>query len=153
LAEEPPTEIPFESAKEIIYSPEIKFPEFENYEIFEGKNMVEKDPGKIVNAFRYVGKGLGSMKTYFEESEISSKLKSGGEATLNGISKAGNFLYNLSMPIYNYASGKTKEGFGYLYNKIYGNKKEDNNNGEELTITLNNENEETDTITLKEDDI
>ena len=92
------------------------------------------------------------MKKYFEESDISSKLKSGGEATLNGISKAGSFLYNLSMPIYNYTSGKAKEGFGYLYNKIYGNK-ENNNNGEELTITLNNENEETDTITLKEDDI
>ena len=153
MAEEPPKEIPLESAKEIIYSQEINFPEFENYETFEGRTIVEKDPGKLVQAFRYVGKGLGSMKKYFEESDISSKLKSGGEATLNGISKAGSFLYNLSMPIYNYASGKTKEGFGYLYNKIYGNKKEDNNNGEELTITLNNENEETDTITLKEDDI
>jgi hypothetical protein len=152
LAEEPPKEIPLESAKDIIYSQEINFPEFENYEIFEGSTIVEKDPGKLVQAFRYVGKGLGSMKKYFEESDISSKLKSGGEATLNGISKAGSFLYNLSMPIYNYTSGKAKEGFGYLYNKIYGNK-ENNNNGEELTITLNNENEETDTITLKEDDI
>jgi hypothetical protein len=151
LAEEPPKEIPLESAKDIIYSQEINFPEFENYEIFEGSTIVEKDPGKLVQAFRYVGKGLGSMKKYFEESDISSKLKSGGEATLNGISKAGSFLYNLSMPIYNYTSGKAKEGFGYLYNKIYGNK--ENNNGEELTITLNNENEETDTITLKEDDI
>ena len=151
MAEEPPKEIPLESAKDIIYSQEINFPEFENYETFEGRTIVEKDPGKLVQAFRYVGKGLGSMKKYFEESDISSKLKSGGEATLNGISKAGSFLYNLSMPIYNYASGKAKEGFGYLYNKIYGNK--ENNNGEELTITLNNENEETDTITLKEDDI
>ena len=153
MAEEPPKEIPLESAKEIIYSQEINFPEFENYETFEGRTIVEKDPGKLVQAFRYVGKGLGSMKKYFEESDISSKLKSGGEATLNGISKAGSFLYNLSMPIYNYASGKTKEGFGYLYNKIYGNKKEDNNNGEELTITLNNENEETNIISLKDDDI
>ena len=151
MAEEPPKEIPLESAKDIIYSQEINFPEFENYETFEGRTIVEKDPGKLVQAFRYVGKGLGSMKKYFEESDISSKLKSGGEATLNGISKAGSFLYNLSMPIYNYTSGKAKEGFGYLYNKIYGNK--ENNNGEELTITLNNENEETDTITLKEDDI
>ena len=151
MAEEPPKEIPLESAKEIIYSQEINFPEFENYETFEGRTIVEKDPGKLVQAFRYVGKGLGSMKKYFEESDISSKLKSGGEATLNGISKAGSFLYNLSMPIYNYASGKAKEGFGYLYNKIYGNK--ENNNGEELTITLNNENEETDTITQKKDDI
>jgi hypothetical protein len=152
LAEEPPSEIPLESAKDIIYSQEINFPEFENYEIYEGKIIVEKDPGKIVNAFRYVGKGLGSTKTYFEEIDISSKLKSGGEATLNGISKAGSFLYNLTMPVYNYASGKTKEGFGYLYNKIYGNK-ENNKKEEELTITLNNEIEETDIITQKEDDI
>ena len=151
MAEEPPSEIPFECAKDIIYSQENKFPEFEEYEIYDGKTKIEKDPGKLVQAFRYVGKGLGSMKKYFEESDISSKLKSGGEATLNGISKAGSFLYNLSMPIYNYASGKTKEGFGYLYNKIYGNK--ENNNGEELTITLNNENDEGDTIAIKEDDI
>ena len=151
MAEEPPSEIPFECAKDIIYSQEINFPEFEKYEIYDGKTKIEKDPGKLVLAFRYVGKGLGSMKKYFEESDISSKLKSGGEATLNGISKAGSFLYNLSMPIYNYASGKTKEGFGYLYNKIYGNK--ENNNGEELTITLNNENDEGDTIAIKEDDI
>ena len=109
MAEEPPLEIPLEMAKEINNNQIIYFPEFEKYEIFEGKNKVEKDPGKLVHAFRYVGKGLGNMKTYFEESEISSKLKSGGTATLNGISKAGNFLY-----------GKTKEGIGYLYKKISG---------------------------------
>jgi hypothetical protein len=109
LAEEPPLEIPLESAKEINNNQKINFPEFENYEIYEGKNKVEKDPGKLVHAFRYVGKGLGNMKTYFEEKEIGSKLKTGGTATLNGISKAGNFLY-----------GKTKEGIGYLYKKIYG---------------------------------
>jgi len=106
-----------------------------------------------VQAYRYVGKGLGNMKTFFEESDISSKLKSGGEATLNGISKAGSFLYNLSLPIYNYASGKTKEGFGYLYNKVYGKKENNDNNEQELTITLNNKIEETDAITLKNDDI
>jgi len=93
------------------------------------------------------------MKTFFEESELSSKLKSGGAATLNGISKAGSFLYNLSLPIYNYASGKAKEGFGYLYNKVYGKEENNNNNEQELTITLNNKIEETDTITLKNDDI
>jgi hypothetical protein len=109
LAEEPPLEIPLESAKEINNNQKINFPEFENYEIYEGKNKVEKDPGKLVHAFRYVGKGLGNMKTYFEEKEIGSKIKTGGTATLNGISKAGNFLY-----------GKTKEGIGYLYKKIYG---------------------------------
>jgi hypothetical protein len=71
LAEEPPSEIPLESAKEINNNQIIYFPEFEKYEIFEGKNKVEKDPGKLVHAFRYVGKGLGNMKTYFEESEIA----------------------------------------------------------------------------------
>jgi len=111
LAEEPPLEIPLESAKEINNNQKINFPEFKNYEIFEGKTKIEKDPGKLVEAYRYVGKGLGNMKTFFEESELSSKLKSGGAATLNGISKAGNFLY-----------GKTMEGIGYLYKKISGEK-------------------------------
>ena len=140
MAEEPPSEIPLESAKDIIYTNEIKFPEFEDYEIFEGKNIVEKEPGKLVQAFRYVGNGLGNMKSFFEESEISSKLKSGGAATLNGISKVGNFLF-----------GKTKEGLGYLYNKIYANK-ENNDKEEELTIRLDNNVGETNSITLEEDD-
>ena len=134
MAEEPPSEIPLESAKEINNNQIIYFPEFEKYEIFEGKTKVEKDPGKLVHAFRYVGKGLGNMKTYFEENEIGSKLKSGGVATLNGISKAGNFLY-----------GKTKEGIGYLYKKISG----DNGKKKKKIII---EGETDDGFSYKEDD-
>ena len=115
MAEEPPLEIPFESAKEIDNNQKLNFPEFEKYEIYEGKTKIEKDPGKLVHAFRYVGKGLGNMKTFFEEYEIGSKLKTGGTATLNGISKAGNFLY-----------GKTKEGIGYLYKKFSGENEKKN---------------------------
>ena len=134
MAEEPPLEIAFESAKEIDNNQKISFPEFEKYEIYEGKTKVVKDPGKLVHAFRYVGKGLGNMKTYFEENEIGSKLKSGGVATLNGISKAGNFLY-----------GKTKEGIGYLYKKISGENEKKN---KKFII----EGETDDGILYKEDD-
>jgi hypothetical protein len=139
LAEEPPLEIPFESAKEIDNNQKISFPEFEKYEIYEGKTKVVKDPGKLIHAFRYVGKGLGNMKTYFEENEIGSKLKSGGVATLNGISKAGNFLY-----------GKTKEGIGYLYKKISGENRKKNEriiiDGETDDGILYNEDDKEDNI-------
>ena len=147
MAEEPPSEIPLESAKEINNNQKINFPEFEKYEIFEGKFKVEKDPGKLVHAFRYIGKGLGNMKTFLEEHEIKAKLKTGGTATLSGISKAGNFLY-----------GKTKEGLGYLYKKISGeNENKDNEEDEKIILEreTNNSNiiEKDDNIILNEDDI
>ena len=109
----------------------MNFPEFENYEIFEGKLNVEKRPGALTQAFRYVGSGLGSLGSFFsnkyEEYNIGSKLKEGGSASLKGLSNAGSYLYNLTKPLIKYASEKATEGVGYFYKK----KSENNSNQED----------------------
>lgn len=157
MAEEPPSEIPLESAKNIVESPGDNFPEFENYEIFCGKTKVEKNPGKLVNAFRYVGNGLGNMTSFvqqkYQDYEINSKIKTGGKATLNGLSKAGNYLYDLSLPFMKYASNKASQGVGYLYSKISGNT--ENGNNEKNTINEEGDTVQEDNIILqeKEDEI
>ena len=115
-----------EIAKEPVISQKMHFPEFENYEIFEGKLNVEKRPGALTQAFRYVGSGLGSLGSFFsskyEEYNIGSKLKEGGSASLKGLSNAGSYLYNLTKPLVKYASDKATEGVGYFYKKMSENK-------------------------------
>lgn len=121
----------------------IKFPEFENYQIFEGKMKIEKPEGKMTQAFKYVGNGLENIASFFgnkyQEYDIGSKIKNGGAATLKGLSIAGNYLYDLSKPAINYASDKAKEGVGYFYGK----KNENNQNKENIILCrMNNDNEE-----------
>ena len=114
----------------------MNFPEFENYEIFEGKLNVEKRPGALTQAFRYVGSGLGSLGSFFsskyEEYNIGSKLKEGGSASLKGLSNAGSYLYNLTKPLMKYASEKATEGVGYLYKKMSENNSNQEDNKEEI---------------------
>ena len=114
----------------------MNFPEFENYEIFEGKLNVEKRPGALTQAFRYVGSGLGSLGSFFSskygEYNIGSKLKEGGSASLKGLSNAGSYLYNLTKPLMKYASEKATEGVGYLYKKMSENNSNQEDNKEEI---------------------
>ena len=110
-----------------IDSQKIYFPEFENYQIFEGKTKVENPEKSYVEAFRYVGNGLGSMASFFGQYNIGTKIKNGGVATLKGLSSVGHYLYELSKPTMKYASDKTVEGVSYLYRKISGNNKDEDN--------------------------
>ena len=125
-----------------IDSKEIYFPEFENYQIFEGKTKIENPERGYVEAFRYVGNGLGSMASFFggkyQQYDIGSKIKNGGAATLKGLSFVGHYLYELSKPTIKYASDKAVEGVGYLYKKISGN----NKNEDHKKIILNKEEDE-----------
>ena len=110
----------------------IYFPEFENYQIFEGKIKLENSERGFVEAFRYVGNGLGNMASFFgdkyQQYDIGSKIKNGGAATLKGLSYVGHYLYELSKPTMKYVSDKSVEGVSYLYKQISGNynKNEDN---------------------------
>ena len=117
LAEEPPFEIPLDQAKLPVFSQKIYFPEFENYHIFEGKEKIEKKEGNLIQAFRYVGNGLGSLTSYFgskyQEYDINSKIKTGVVAT-------GNYLKDLSKPIMKYATDKAAQGMQYLYRQMTG---------------------------------
>ena len=138
-----------EIAKEPVISQKMNFPEFENYEIFEGKLNVEKRPGALTQAFRYVGSGLGSLGSFFsskyEEYNIGSKLKEGGSASLKGLSNAGSYLYNLTKPLVKYASDKATEGVGYLYKKMSENNNNNNN--------TNQEDEKEEVIRIERDDM
>ena len=118
LADAPPFEIPYEVAKEPINNNIIYFPEFENYQIYEGNFKPEKKSKGYVDAFRFVGNGLGSMANYFgnkyQEYDMNNKIVQGGIATFKGLAAAGKFLYKLSKPIIKYASIRTVQGVGYL---------------------------------------
>ena len=118
LADAPPFEIPYEVAKEPINNNIIYFPEFENYQIYEGNFKPEKKSKGYVDAFRFVGNGLGSMANYFgnkyQEYDMNNKIIKGGIATFKGLAAAGKFLYKLSKPIIKYASIRTVQGVGYL---------------------------------------
>ena len=118
LADAPPFEIPYEVAKEPINNNIIYFPEFENYQIYEGNFKPEKKSKGYVDAFRFVGNGLGSMANYFgnkyQEYDMNNKIIQGGIATFKGLAAAGKFLYKLSKPIIKYASIRTVQGVGYL---------------------------------------
>jgi len=118
-------EVPMEMAKQPIDNEKIIFPEFEKYEIYEGKAKIEKNKGALINAFRYIGNGLGSLGQYlgekYQEYDIGTKIKDGGSATLKGLSVAGNYIYQISKPVVNYASNKANEGVEYLYKKMSDN--------------------------------
>ena len=79
LADAPPFEIPYEVAKEPINNQIIYFPEFENYQIYEGKVKIEKkNHFGYIDAFRFVGNGLGSLATYlgekYQEYDMNNKI-------------------------------------------------------------------------------
>ena len=134
-------EISVELAKLPVNSEKILFPEFEKYEIYKGKTIVKPKEGNLTQAFRYVGNGLGSLSSYFgekyEEYDIGNKLKTGGTATWNGLSTAGNYLLNFTK----YASGKAIEGVNYLYKQVSGNT---NNTIEKGNIIIEKEGSEDD---------
>ena len=140
-------EVPMEMAKLPIDNEKIIFPEFEKYEIYEGKAKIEKNKGALINAFRYIGNGLGSLGQYlgekYQEYDIGTKIKDGGSATLKGLSVAGNYIYQISKPVVNYASNKANEGVEYLYKKM-----NDNINKKDETKTDSNIKEENNEIKI-----
>ena len=116
----------------------------------------------MINAFRYIGSGLGSLASYLgqkcTEYDVGNKIVKGGAATLEGMKVTGNFLYKNSKPIFKYMSIKAVQGLGYLCqqvqdqlsSKIETNKKNEikedeknidkNRNKEKLGVSINNEN-------------
>ena len=119
LADIPPFEIPFEVAKDPINNNVIYFPEFQNYQIYQGTLKPEKKKTSgYLDAFRYVGSGLGSMASYlankYQEYDMNDKLIKGGALAAKGIAAAGNLLYKIAKPVVKYASIRTVQGVGYL---------------------------------------
>ena len=136
LADEPPYEIPYEVAKDQINTDIIYFPEFQNYQIYKGN--YKPDPKKnsgYIEAFRFVGNGLGSMATYlgskYQEYDMNNKIINGGISTFKGLAAAGKFLYKLSKPIVKYASVKTIQGVGYLCQQAEHQLSDNENNNKE----------------------
>ena len=183
LADAPPFEIPYEVAKEPINNQIIYFPEFENYQIYEGKVKIEKkNHFGYIDAFRFVGNGLGSLATYlgekYQEYDMNNKIIKGGAATLKGLAAAGKFIYKLSKPIVKYASIRTVQGIGYLAqqaeyqlsdddgeeeedeekntnkgnNKDKKKKKKKKKKDEDLTVSKNSENGNQNSFCLQEGD-
>ena len=77
----------------------------------------KKSPG-LIDAFRFVGNGLGSMANYlgnkYQEYDMNNKILEGGAATLKGLAIAGKFLYKVAKPVVKYTSIRTVQGIGYL---------------------------------------
>ena len=135
LADAPPFEIPYEVAKEPINNGVIYFPEFANYQIYEGKLKVEQKKNAYVDAFRFVGNGLGSLGTYltnkYQEHDMNNKIITGGKATLQGLAGAGKFLFNASKPVVKYVGIRAVQGIGYLCGVILGKVNDANEEEEE----------------------
>ena len=94
MAEEPPKEIPKDFAKVTSDTNEIIFPEFENYKIFIGDNVV-KEPEKMIDTFKNIAYGVGGVPSYLKEKyneyQVGSKIKSGLS-----------YIYNKSKPYVEY---------------------------------------------------
>ena len=118
LADDPPFEVPYQNAKDPVNIPANYFPEFANYQIYEGKFIPEKKNSGLIDAFRFVGSGLGSMATYliskYQEHDMNDKLIKGGAATLKGLATVGNKLFEIAKPVVKYASIRAIQGVGYL---------------------------------------
>ena len=136
LADIPPFEIPFEVAKDPINNNVIYFPEFQNYQIYQGTFKPEKKKTSgYLDAFRYVGSGLGSMASYlankYQEYDMNDKLIKGGALAAKGIAAAGNLLYKIAKPVVKYASIRTVQGVGYLCKQAEYQLSDDENDDEE----------------------
>ena len=135
MADAPPFEIPYEYAKDPINNNIIYFPEFENYQIYEGKVIPEKKNSGLIDAFRFVGNGLGSMATYlgskYQEHDMNNKIIDGGVATLKGLATAGKFLFKLAKPVVKYASIRAVQGVGYLCKQAEFQLSDDENDDDE----------------------
>ena len=128
LADVPPFEIPYEVAKDPINNNVIYFPEFQNYQIYEGKIKPEKNKSGYLEAFRYIGRGLGSMASYlaskYQEYDMNNKLLKGGGLAAQGLAGAGKLLYkNVAKP----AIKGTLHGIGNLFNMAANNFSDENN--------------------------
>ena len=66
------------------------FPEFEDYQIYEGSLIPEKKTPGVIDAFRAIGSG-------YQKYQVGDKLKAGGSAALNGLAVAGKFIYNIRL--------------------------------------------------------
>ena len=136
LADIPPFESPFDVAKDPINNNVIYFPEFQNYQIYQGTLKPEKKKTSgYLDAFRYVGSGLGSMASYlankYQEYDMNDKLIKGGALAAKGIAAAGNLLYKIAKPVVKYASIRTVQGVGYLCKQAEYQLSDDENDDEE----------------------
>ena len=120
LAEEPPYEVPYENAKDPINNQIIYFPEFREYQIFVGKLIPKKKTSEVIEAFRYVGNGLGTMGNYiaekYQENDMNNKLIEGGVLAAKGVGEVGKALYKVAKPVVKFTSIKAIQGIGYLCN-------------------------------------
>ena len=130
LADEPPDEIDNKFILNQIDNSIIYFPEFENYNIFEGKIIPEvNNRNYLINLFRFIGSGYLNQK--INDNDIYGKTLKGTFTMLKGIKEGGKFIYKTSKPIFKYLSIKTIQGIGYLCKKVIDELEEnnkDNNN-------------------------
>ena len=130
LCDEPPDEIDNNLIHEKCDLSIIYFPEFENYKIFVGQNLPEKNNKmSLINIFRAIGNGLNNSKNYINnkiiEHDIKNKVLNGGIGLFNGIVGATKYIFKASKPFVKYITIKSCQGIGYLSNKVVDNLKDE----------------------------
>ena len=122
LAEEPPYEVPYENAKDPINNQIIYFPEFREYQIYVGKLIPKKNTSEIIEAFRYIGNGIGTMGNYiaekYQENDMNNKLIEGGVLVAKGVGEAGKAVYKIAKPVAKFTTVKAIQGIGYVCDQI-----------------------------------
>jgi hypothetical protein len=80
-----------------------------------------KKNSEVIEAFRYVGNGLGSMGNYlaekYQENDMNNKIIEGGVVAAKGVAVVGKALYKVAKPVVKYTSIKAIQGIGYLCNQ------------------------------------
>ena len=129
LCDEPPNEINNMNLYDKIDNNIIYFPEFQNYQIFKGKNLPDlNNKASLINIFRAIGIGIYNSSSYInnkiEENHIKDKVVNGGISLFKGIKNAGKYIYKTGKPFVKYISIKSFQGIGYLCNKAVDNLKD-----------------------------
>lgn len=120
LAEEPPEEPTNQQGFQKCDLEIDYFPEFENYEIYNGGIDLNKPNNDGLT--QKLSNSLTSVKEKLEESHLGEKLKIGGTALFKALTTTGGLLFSASVPVANFIGKTTYKGVGYAYNYLTGNK-------------------------------
>ena len=141
LADEPPNEIDNKSLLDNIDVNINYFPEFENYKIFQGKNILQyNNHSNLINLFRLIGSGAYYIHHKLDENEIYKKSFNNTIYLLNGVKEGGKILYKTTKPVFKYLSIKTIQGIGYLCRKVIDELDDNKNNNNNTNNTYNENN-------------
>ena len=132
---EPPPTLYKENANEPINMNIIYFPEFENYRLFQGNSVINKNNNNNNN------KKKNDNNNNIDES-MTSKIWEGTKSTFDVVKNTTEVIYNTSKPIVSFIGNAAFSGIKYIGSSIWNyymdNNKENNDKNKESNYIGNN---------------